>query len=311
MEGWRNGCVELEDLLGGLEDQGWCLTCGVYGHMVAICPFQDEEEELAQERKVGRRIRKRRGRGKLQQQQQPQQQQEDDDGWDVYIVNLVVELCPGCGAYGPTLAICPTQYEGGESKHPAPRGGEHEHPAPRGGEHMHPAPRRGEPVHPVPRRGEPVHPTPRPPAAEEEYLLPLSLPPPPLPPAGAEQRELPLPPPPPPPGAEQRELHIAWGCLLLHIAWGCLLLRIARGYLLLCIAGEPPVTGYKGEVELPLPPLWPGAPLPRVRCCCCRRLPRVRCCCCRRLPRVRCCCRLEFRCRRTGGWSPTEGSCQP
>ncbi|MGH0117284.1 UNVERIFIED_CONTAM: hypothetical protein FKN15_032251 [Acipenser sinensis] len=25
---------------------------------------------------------------------------------------------------------------------------------------------------------------------------------------------------------------------------------------------EPPVTGYEGEVELPLPPLWPGVPLP-------------------------------------------------
>ncbi|MGH0169132.1 UNVERIFIED_CONTAM: hypothetical protein FKN15_004853 [Acipenser sinensis] len=80
MEGWswRDGCRDLEDLLGGLEDQGWCLACGVYGHTVAICPFQDEEEEPTHERKVGRRSRKRRGRGKLQ----PQQQQEEvgDDG---------------------------------------------------------------------------------------------------------------------------------------------------------------------------------------------------------------------------------------
>ncbi|MGH0169253.1 UNVERIFIED_CONTAM: hypothetical protein FKN15_056446 [Acipenser sinensis] len=97
---WRNGCGELKDLLGGLEDQGWCLACGVYGHTVAICPFQDEEEEPAQERKAGRRSRKRRRRGKMQQQQQPQQQQEEvgDDGWEVYITNLVAELCPGCGA---------------------------------------------------------------------------------------------------------------------------------------------------------------------------------------------------------------------
>ncbi|MGH0154860.1 UNVERIFIED_CONTAM: hypothetical protein FKN15_064836 [Acipenser sinensis] len=67
MEGWswRNGSGELENLLGGLEEQGWCLACGVYGHTVAICPFQDEEEEPAQERKAGRRSRKRRGRGCL------------------------------------------------------------------------------------------------------------------------------------------------------------------------------------------------------------------------------------------------------
>ncbi|MGH0118487.1 UNVERIFIED_CONTAM: hypothetical protein FKN15_016822 [Acipenser sinensis] len=45
MEGWRDGCRDLEDLLGGLEDQGWCMACGVQGHTVAICPFQGEEEE--------------------------------------------------------------------------------------------------------------------------------------------------------------------------------------------------------------------------------------------------------------------------
>ncbi|MGH0144542.1 UNVERIFIED_CONTAM: hypothetical protein FKN15_003583 [Acipenser sinensis] len=113
MEGWswRNGSGELENLLGGLEEQGWCLACGVYGHTVAICPFQDEEEEPAQERKAGRRSRKGRGRGKLQQQPQQQQEEIEEDGWEMYVVNLVAELCPGCGAYGHTLAICPTQYE--------------------------------------------------------------------------------------------------------------------------------------------------------------------------------------------------------
>ncbi|MGH0190214.1 UNVERIFIED_CONTAM: hypothetical protein FKN15_043464 [Acipenser sinensis] len=48
MEGWRDGCRDLEDLLGGLEDQGWCMACGVQGHTVAICPFQGEEEEEQQ-----------------------------------------------------------------------------------------------------------------------------------------------------------------------------------------------------------------------------------------------------------------------
>ncbi|MGH0114823.1 UNVERIFIED_CONTAM: hypothetical protein FKN15_055550 [Acipenser sinensis] len=73
MEGWRDGCRNLEDLLGGLEDQGWCLACGVYGHTLKICPFQEEEEE--EPAQVGRRSKKRRGKGKLQQQQQQPQQQ--------------------------------------------------------------------------------------------------------------------------------------------------------------------------------------------------------------------------------------------
>ncbi|MGH0119235.1 UNVERIFIED_CONTAM: hypothetical protein FKN15_029604 [Acipenser sinensis] len=141
---------ELEDLLGGLEDQGWCLTCGMYGHMVAICPFQEEEPD--QERKAGRRSRMRRGR------------------------------------------------------------------------------------------------------AEGEYLL--------------------VPPPPP------------WKGLLLPCLAppkdACLAPPKYACHGAACCSASPgaaccaaPVTGYEGEVELPLPPPWPGAPLPRVRCCC-RRLPRGR-----------------------------------
>ncbi|MGH0143209.1 UNVERIFIED_CONTAM: hypothetical protein FKN15_019785 [Acipenser sinensis] len=78
MESWRDSCWNLEDLLRGLEDQGWCLACGVYGHTVAICPFQEEEEE--EPAQVGRRIKKRRGKGKLQQQPQQQQEEVGDDG---------------------------------------------------------------------------------------------------------------------------------------------------------------------------------------------------------------------------------------
>ncbi|MGH0138715.1 UNVERIFIED_CONTAM: hypothetical protein FKN15_067625 [Acipenser sinensis] len=124
MEGWRDGCRDLDDLLGGLEDQGWCLACEVYGHTVVICPFQSEEEEPAQQRS-----RKRRGEGKLQQQQQ-QLQQQQEEVWEVFLKNLAVELCPGCEAYGHTLAICPMQYEEEEL---APRRGDHERPAPRRG----------------------------------------------------------------------------------------------------------------------------------------------------------------------------------
>ncbi|MGH0188809.1 UNVERIFIED_CONTAM: hypothetical protein FKN15_031498 [Acipenser sinensis] len=60
MEGWswRDGCQDLEDLLGDLEDQGWCLACGEFGHPVVRCPYQEGEEDRAQERKVRRKQRK-------------------------------------------------------------------------------------------------------------------------------------------------------------------------------------------------------------------------------------------------------------
>ncbi|MGH0120647.1 UNVERIFIED_CONTAM: hypothetical protein FKN15_068222 [Acipenser sinensis] len=41
---WGDRRNELEDLLGGLEDQGWCFACGEFGHKVVCCPFQEEEE---------------------------------------------------------------------------------------------------------------------------------------------------------------------------------------------------------------------------------------------------------------------------
>ncbi|MBN3285354.1 TM238 protein, partial [Polyodon spathula] len=43
--------------------------------------------------------------------QKPQQQEEVDDSFEVFLKSLAAELCPGCGAYGHTVAICPTQYE--------------------------------------------------------------------------------------------------------------------------------------------------------------------------------------------------------
>ncbi|MGH0122110.1 UNVERIFIED_CONTAM: hypothetical protein FKN15_013029 [Acipenser sinensis] len=142
-----------------------------------------------------------------------------DDGWEAVARHLAAELCPGCGEYGHTVAICPSQYREeperptpeweqtrrGEPVHPAPRRGEPMHPTLRRGEPVHPAPRRREPVHPVPRRGEPIGPEPRPPGAEQREL-PLPPPPPSLPPLGAEPRELPLP---TQPGAEQQELPLS------------------------------------------------------------------------------------------------------
>ncbi|MGH0131031.1 UNVERIFIED_CONTAM: hypothetical protein FKN15_022226 [Acipenser sinensis] len=31
--------------------------------------------------------------------------------WELFLEKLAAELCPGCGAYGHTVAICPTQFE--------------------------------------------------------------------------------------------------------------------------------------------------------------------------------------------------------
>ncbi|MGH0126497.1 UNVERIFIED_CONTAM: hypothetical protein FKN15_048814 [Acipenser sinensis] len=106
MEGWswRDGFQDLEDLLGGLEDQGWCLACGVYGHTVAVCPFQSEEEEERSEER-GRMRGERRKSCRRQQKQ-----------WQQLPPRVVVvdEWCPGCGEFGHTVAICPTQYQGEE-----------------------------------------------------------------------------------------------------------------------------------------------------------------------------------------------------
>ncbi|MGH0156292.1 UNVERIFIED_CONTAM: hypothetical protein FKN15_031154 [Acipenser sinensis] len=142
---------------------------------------------------------------------------------------------------------------------------------------------------PIPLSGEEMVLLPLPPlAGAEQQELPLP-PPPPLP--GAEQQELPLslPPPPaegeyllvppqppwedclplPPPPAEGEYLLVPppppWEGLLLP----CLTppkdaCCSASPGVVCCSASpvEPPVTGYEGEVELPLPPPWPGAPLP-------------------------------------------------
>ncbi|MGH0163191.1 UNVERIFIED_CONTAM: hypothetical protein FKN15_060661 [Acipenser sinensis] len=45
MEHWTLTGGGLKDLIG-IEDQGWCLACGEFGHKVVRCPFQEEEEVL-------------------------------------------------------------------------------------------------------------------------------------------------------------------------------------------------------------------------------------------------------------------------
>ncbi|MGH0163227.1 UNVERIFIED_CONTAM: hypothetical protein FKN15_057715 [Acipenser sinensis] len=119
MKGWRDGCSDLEELLGRLEDQGWCLACGVYGHTVAVCPFQEEEEEPAQMRKVRRR--RQRG-GKVRRKQR------------------AARWCTMCIAYGHEDEDCPEQD---------PEWEEPEHPGPEWEEPERPQPKREEPVRPV------------------------------------------------------------------------------------------------------------------------------------------------------------------
>ncbi|MGH0128016.1 UNVERIFIED_CONTAM: hypothetical protein FKN15_062423 [Acipenser sinensis] len=53
------------------------------------------------------------GKKSRQRQQKLQQQQQEevgDDRWEAVARRLAAELCPGCGEYGHTVAICPSQY---------------------------------------------------------------------------------------------------------------------------------------------------------------------------------------------------------
>ncbi|MGH0129028.1 UNVERIFIED_CONTAM: hypothetical protein FKN15_013141 [Acipenser sinensis] len=52
------------------------------------------------------------GKSRQRQQKLQQQQQEEvgDDRWEAVARRLAAELCPGCGEYGHTVAICPSQY---------------------------------------------------------------------------------------------------------------------------------------------------------------------------------------------------------
>ncbi|MGH0142672.1 UNVERIFIED_CONTAM: hypothetical protein FKN15_069851 [Acipenser sinensis] len=128
MKGWRDGCRDLEELLGRLEDQGWCLACGVYGHTVAVCPFQEEEEEPAQMRKVRRR--RQRGGNVRRKQREPR--------W-----------CTMCIAYGFEDKECPEQEPEEEEPVRPVSGGEEPVRPVSGGE---------EPVRPVSGGEEPVRP---------------------------------------------------------------------------------------------------------------------------------------------------------
>ncbi|MGH0134171.1 UNVERIFIED_CONTAM: hypothetical protein FKN15_016622 [Acipenser sinensis] len=87
-------------------------------------------------------------------------QEEEDGSWELFLKGLAAELCPGCGAYGHTVAICPTQYE--EEELPLQELEEEEPVCPvSGGE---------EPVCPVSGGEEPVCPV----SGGEEPVCPVS-----------------------------------------------------------------------------------------------------------------------------------------
>ncbi|MGH0115061.1 UNVERIFIED_CONTAM: hypothetical protein FKN15_074580 [Acipenser sinensis] len=150
MKGWRDGCRDLEELLGRLEDQGWCLACGVYGHTVAVCPFQEEEEEPAQMRKVRRR--RQRGGNVRRKQREPR--------W-----------CTMCNAYGHEDKDCPEQ-EPEEEEPVCPLSGGEEPVCPLSGgeEPVRPVSGGEEPVRPVSGGEEPVRPV----SGGEEPVRPVS-----------------------------------------------------------------------------------------------------------------------------------------
>ncbi|MGH0117757.1 UNVERIFIED_CONTAM: hypothetical protein FKN15_039053 [Acipenser sinensis] len=97
-------------------------------------------------------------------------QEEADDRSELFLKGLVAELCPGCGAYGHTVAICPIQYE--EEELPPQEPEEEEPVRPVSGREEPVCPMSGgeEPVHPVSGGEEPVRPV----SGGEEPVRPVS-----------------------------------------------------------------------------------------------------------------------------------------
>ncbi|MGH0120779.1 UNVERIFIED_CONTAM: hypothetical protein FKN15_027145 [Acipenser sinensis] len=93
------------------------------------------------------------------------------------------EWCPGCGAYGHTLALCPMQDEEEEPllPRPMPEGEEPERPTPEWEEPERPTPKWEEPEHPTPEWEEPERPTPewgepeRPKPKRGEWIVTVQL----------------------------------------------------------------------------------------------------------------------------------------
>ncbi|MGH0125411.1 UNVERIFIED_CONTAM: hypothetical protein FKN15_068961 [Acipenser sinensis] len=108
-------------------------------------------------------------------------QEEEDDSWELFLKGLAEELCPGCWAYGHTVAICPTQYDeeelplqepeeegpvgpvsgGEEPVRPVSEGEEPVRSVSGGEEPVRPVSGGEEPVRPVSGGEEPVHPVSR------------------------------------------------------------------------------------------------------------------------------------------------------
>ncbi|MGH0119727.1 UNVERIFIED_CONTAM: hypothetical protein FKN15_058680 [Acipenser sinensis] len=97
-------------------------------------------------------------------------QEEEDDSWELFLKGLAAELCPGCGAYGHTVAICPTQYAEEELPLQEPEKEEPVCPVSGGEEPVCPVSGGEEPVCPVSGGEEPVCPV----SGGEEPVCPVS-----------------------------------------------------------------------------------------------------------------------------------------
>ncbi|MGH0126856.1 UNVERIFIED_CONTAM: hypothetical protein FKN15_018025 [Acipenser sinensis] len=97
-------------------------------------------------------------------------QEKEDGSWELFLKGLAAELCPGCGAYGHTVAICPTQYEEEELLLPELEEEEPVCPVSGGEEPVCPVSGGEEPVCPVSGGEEPVCPV----SGGEEPVCPVS-----------------------------------------------------------------------------------------------------------------------------------------
>ncbi|MGH0129417.1 UNVERIFIED_CONTAM: hypothetical protein FKN15_038747 [Acipenser sinensis] len=182
MERWHEHQRELKE--GGAT---WCLACLEYGHLPDVCPYEDPLFVQAFDR------------GEVETAEEwihlkaipsPQVDQETcltcvkGEEW-YFAIGKVGHKAPNQPPpWQEVELLVPKKGRRGGAKKEEEEKEKHWFPATEGDYTLSPPPQ-------------------LPPAGAEQQELPLS---PPLPPAGVEQRELPLPPPPPPPGAEQREL---------------------------------------------------------------------------------------------------------
>ncbi|MGH0184380.1 UNVERIFIED_CONTAM: hypothetical protein FKN15_014657 [Acipenser sinensis] len=255
----------------------WCTMCIAYGHEDEDCPEQEPEDEEP-ERRAPEWEQPERRAPEWEQPERPAPEWEQPER-------------PAPEWEEPERPKPKRE----ESVRPQPKRKESVCPQPKREESVRPQPKREESVHPQPKREELVRPQPKEGGVCASKALGPKLPLPPecllgpclnrsegefllVPPQPPWEDCLPLPAPPaegecllvpsPPPPAEGEYLLVphppSWEGLLLPCSASPRAACCSASHGAACCSAsprDPPATGNEGEVELPLLPPWPGAPL--------------------------------------------------